>query len=84
MNIQKLMRELVAGNAWKEALKVSLAVVLCLVVFVFLMRTVAHFNPKPKYVPGNFVECVAAGYPVRESYPRQCGTGDITFVENVR
>lgn len=31
----------------------------------------------------NFEECVAAGNPVMESYPRQCRHGDQTFVEDV-
>lgn len=29
----------------------------------------------------NFDECVAAGYPVMESYPRQCAAGGQTFTE---
>ena len=29
----------------------------------------------------NFEECEAAGYPVMESYPRQCRAGDQTFTE---
>ena len=33
---------------------------------------------------GSFAECVAAGYPVMESYPRQCATADGTlFIERV-
>ncbi|HVN65032.1 MAG TPA: hypothetical protein VMT31_00250 [Methanomicrobiales archaeon] len=33
---------------------------------------------------GNFGECVAAGYPVMESYPRQCRVpGGPTFVEEI-
>ncbi|HII71211.1 TPA: hypothetical protein HA265_00470 [Candidatus Woesearchaeota archaeon] len=28
-----------------------------------------------------FDECIAAGYPVMESYPRQCRAGDTTFTE---
>lgn len=31
----------------------------------------------------SFEECVAAGYPVAESYPRQCMTPDKTFVEEI-
>jgi hypothetical protein len=35
-------------------------------------------------VIGSFAECVAAGYPVMESYPRQCHVpGGLTFVEPV-
>jgi hypothetical protein len=32
---------------------------------------------------GSFEECVEAGYPVMESYPRQCRVGDITFTEEI-
>ncbi|MDP2691576.1 MAG: Gmad2 immunoglobulin-like domain-containing protein [bacterium] len=31
----------------------------------------------------NFEECIAAGNPVMESYPRQCRDGDRTFVEKI-
>ncbi|MFA5764210.1 MAG: hypothetical protein WC915_05380 [archaeon] len=31
----------------------------------------------------NFEECVAAGFPVMESYPRQCSDGINTFTENI-
>ncbi|MBW2976939.1 hypothetical protein KY347_05835 [Candidatus Woesearchaeota archaeon] len=32
----------------------------------------------------NFDECAAAGYPVMESYPRQCRAGDETFTEEIK
>lgn len=31
----------------------------------------------------NFEECVQAGNPVMESYPRQCRAGDELFVEEI-
>ena len=31
----------------------------------------------------NFEECVAAGNPVMESYPRQCSDGENTYVEDI-
>lgn len=31
----------------------------------------------------SFEECIEAGYPVMESYPRQCKAGDITFTEEI-
>lgn len=34
-------------------------------------------------IPANFEECVQAGNPVMESYPRQCRSNGTTFVENV-
>ena len=36
---------------------------------------------KPTVVITNFEECVAAGNPVMESYPRQCSDGTTTFTE---
>jgi hypothetical protein len=32
----------------------------------------------------NFSDCVAAGYPVMESHPRQCRAGDRNFVEEIQ
>lgn len=32
---------------------------------------------------GTFEECTKAGYPVMESYPRQCKAEDRTFVEDI-
>jgi len=31
----------------------------------------------------NFEECIEAGNPAMESYPRQCRHGDQTFVEEI-
>jgi hypothetical protein len=31
----------------------------------------------------SFEECLEAGFPVAESYPRQCSTGETTFIEAV-
>ena len=31
----------------------------------------------------SFEDCLSAGYPVLESYPRQCKSGNKTFIENV-
>ena len=41
-------------------------------------------SDKPSTIIQNFEECVQAGNPVMESYPRQCRDGDKTFVENIR
>jgi len=38
---------------------------------------------QPKSEVKNFEECVAAGNPVMESYPRQCRAGDKTFTEDI-
>jgi len=39
--------------------------------------------PAPFTTPTNFEECVAAGNAVMESYPRQCRSNDVTFVEEI-
>lgn len=31
----------------------------------------------------SFTECERAGYPVMESYPRQCRAGGVTYVEEI-
>jgi len=50
--------------------------------FVLNLQLLAP-SPPPKVT--NFEECVRAGYPVRESYPRQCQTPDgISFVETLK
>lgn len=42
----------------------------------------AQHPPKPKVK--NFEECKAAGYPIMESYPRQCSVpGGKFFVEQI-
>jgi hypothetical protein len=37
----------------------------------------------PKVIISSFAECIEAGLPVMESYPRQCAVGGKTFVEEV-
>jgi len=49
-----------------------------IVLLVFLILVVAGCA-KPKIT--NFEECAAAGYPVMESYPRQCAANGQTFTE---
>jgi hypothetical protein len=31
----------------------------------------------------SFQECMDAGYPIMESYPRQCNNGTQTFIEDI-
>lgn len=40
-------------------------------------------NQKQEIVVTNFEECVAAGNPVMESYPRQCAHDGVTYVEKI-
>lgn len=41
------------------------------------------WNKKELRAVSNFQECVSAGNPVMESYPRQCRQGEKTFVEDI-
>lgn len=40
-------------------------------------------NKTPPVIVTTFEECVTAGNPVMESYPRQCRSGEQTFVEGI-
>lgn len=60
----------------------ALALILSAIAFV-IFALAPRFEPLP-VAPTTFEECVAAGNPVMESYPRQCRSADGTlFVEEV-
>lgn len=55
-----------------------------IIIFIILIATGIFFYAKTKQAKTpitTFAECVAAGYPVMESYPRQCRADGQTFVE---
>ena len=62
-------------------------------IIILVLATTAYViyrqqnTPEPDPIPvaeiTNFDECVAAGNPVMESYPRQCRAGGRTFVEAI-
>ena len=55
-----------------------------LIYFLILEPLCALCKFKPTETINNFEECVAKGYPILESYPRQCRTPDgKTFVEDI-
>lgn len=54
-----------------------------LILVALLTLTACALPSQPQKQVTNFDECVAAGNPVMESYPRQCRHGDQTFVEEV-
>jgi hypothetical protein len=52
--------------------------------FIFSRKTKEPYSVTPKVIT-NFQECVNAGYPIGESYPRQCWTPDgKRFVEEIK
>lgn len=59
------------------------------VIFFLVLPKVRHsretMTPEDTYVKSvaSFEECVVAGNPVMESYPRQCRHGEQTFTENI-
>src|SRR3989344_4366643 len=59
----------------------AIAIVLGAAVALGLWFDLLGLRQKP--APANFAECAAAGYPVAESYPRQCRADGRTFVEDI-
>jgi hypothetical protein len=61
---------------------------LILIIFVILISTLLYSNKKKPEVEvktvQSFDECVQAGNPVMESYPRQCRADSKTFVEKIK
>ena len=49
---------------------------------LLIMLTVLILGCEEKEIT-NFEECATAGNPVMESYPRQCRSGDMIFVEEI-
>lgn len=63
--------------------KSSLIIAITVFVILIVAGIVLYFQRKPTTPITTFAECVAAGYPVMESYPRQCRAQDRTFVEEI-
>jgi hypothetical protein len=60
------------------------AILTVFVIFFLIMPKIKENREKNNQISvTNFEECVAAGNPVMESYPRQCRHGEQTFVEDV-
>lgn len=53
------------------------------VIAVLIIAGGYFFWNDKKSAPTNFEECVTAGYPVSESYPRECKAGSKTFTEEL-
>ena len=53
-------------------------------VYLLIERPSCIFGPSEKETINSFEECAVAGYPIMESYPRQCRTSDgETFIEDI-
>lgn len=71
--------------------KTLVSILIVLVLIAAALAYVWHFDASIKQRKAgtdskgvySFEDCVAAGNPVMESYPRQCVAGKITFVETV-
>lgn len=57
----------------KYYIEIGLGILIILGIFAFTFQT--------KPIINSFEDCARAGYPVMESYPRQCQTGGRNFVE---
>ncbi len=64
-------------------MKKTLTIVLGIVVIAGFVTACKPAKQKIPIPATNFEECVKAGNPVMESYPRQCRDGDRTFTENI-
>ncbi|OGI76259.1 hypothetical protein A3C67_03125 [Candidatus Nomurabacteria bacterium RIFCSPHIGHO2_02_FULL_42_19] len=66
-----------------KSLILSVVIIIILAGGVFYVLSTRTPAPDESAI-SSFEECVAAGYPVMESYPRQCRTPEgVLFVENV-
>lgn len=63
--------------------KKNLILLVCFILAITAVVTVVALKDKAYIPPTNFEECVQAGYPVLESYPRRCKAPDSEFVEDV-
>lgn len=69
-------------NASYNKLALVIGVLLIIAAGVVVSLTAKEEVKKNKIT--SFTECASAGYPIMESYPRQCSTGDETFTEEIK
>jgi len=67
----------------KIAVLLAMSVLMGLVMFLLVSGRLFEIIGFNSEAISNFEECVAAGYPVMESYPRKCSDGENTFTEDV-
>jgi len=65
--------------------KVSRAQIIWIVALLILVAMLVYplLSKEKAPVISSFQECMDAGYPIMESYPRQCSDGEQTFVEEI-
>lgn len=64
----------------KNKFSLIIVIIITIIGFGVLWKTTKKEAPT---IVTNFEECVSAGNPVMESYPRQCKDSDQTFVEDI-
>ncbi|MFA7216378.1 MAG: Gmad2 immunoglobulin-like domain-containing protein [Candidatus Paceibacterota bacterium] len=57
--------------------------ILYIVILIIIALLLVYVFKTPKKQVTSFTECVSAGNPVMESYPRQCRDGEKLFVEEI-
>ena len=73
--------------------KLVLAILLALLAWIIFQispkvtwkpdEATATTTSQSQIIVADFNSCVNAGYPIMESYPRQCRAGEFTFVEDI-
>lgn len=55
--------------------------ILAVILIILTFAVISYLNKKP--IVTSFEACVGAGYPVMESYPRQCRADGQNFIEDI-
>lgn len=72
---------MLSGNMKNERIIPLLVFIVLILILLFYISTLGETDVKEI---NSFEECIAAGFPAMESYPRQCRTSDDrTFVEEI-
>lgn len=67
----------------KKTLLIILTAVFLSLAFLIWNNEIFQENGGQNQEISNFMECVEAGYPVMESYPRQCRIDEQIFIEDI-
>lgn len=63
--------------------KISVIVIIIIVLIAAAFSLAYLINQKSVGKVTNFEQCAKLGFPIMESYPRQCRAGDKIFIENI-